>query len=220
VAKKNASYYFAFGALSTVALFLTILIVYLKCKFSQLGTENLIKRVGSAYNHLETAIKTGYSILAFFFLSFARGFALAFVMTFGISSFVGQLFYTNFSSILLLSFVGIFRPFKSKLDNILDMLNEFTILVLCCLMVTQTDFILQITGRNFMGWPLICVICLNIAVSLGCIVVQDISVLCRKLKLHYLKRNWENKMRLLRERKLKIDCPLPLGIAREVKKFH
>ena len=39
-----------------------------------------------------------------------------------------------------------------------------------------------------MGWSLICVICLNFLVNVGYILVTDITALCRKLKLYYLRK--------------------------------
>ena len=65
--------------------------------------------------------------------------ALAFVITFG-KMVVVQIFFMNFCSILLLIFVGVYRPYASKKENMLDMMNEYTILVLLCHVVTQTDF--------------------------------------------------------------------------------
>ena len=63
----------------------------------------------------------------------------AFVITVG-KMVVVQIFFMNFCSILLLIFVGVYRPYASKKENMLDMMNEYTILVLFCHVVTQTDF--------------------------------------------------------------------------------
>jgi hypothetical protein len=73
----------------------------------------------------------------------------------------------NFGSILLLIFVGQFRPLASRWENILDLLNEYTILVLYCHVITQSDFVPEIAGRNAMGWSLIVLICLNILLNFG-----------------------------------------------------
>ena len=101
---------------------------------------------------------------------------------------------------LLLIFVGVFRPYLSNWENILDMLNEFTILLLYSHLITQTDFVIDIAGCYIMGWSLICVICLNIGVNLGNILVRDIWALCRKLKLYYLKKAFLKKKLLQQEK--------------------
>ena len=77
----------------------------------------------------------------------------------------------NFGSILLLIFVGRYRPLTSNWDNILEMLNEYTILVLYCIAITQTDFVTEIYGRNAMGWVVIVIICFNILLNFGNILV-------------------------------------------------
>ena len=145
------------------------MIAYLQNKFGNLGTDQQKKRVGATYTHLAVD-KAGRSILVFLFLQFSRLIALAFVITFG-KAILAQLLFMNFCSILILIFVGVSRPYASKKENILDMMNEYTILVLYCHVVTQTDFVLDIAGRNYMGWSLICVLCLNVAVNLGNILI-------------------------------------------------
>ena len=77
----------------------------------------------------------------------------------------------NFGSIILLFFVGQFRPLASNRENILDMLNEYTILLLYSIVITQTDFVPEIAARNVMGWLMITIICLNILLNFGNILV-------------------------------------------------
>ena len=77
----------------------------------------------------------------------------------------------NFGSILLLIFVGQYRPLESNWGNILDLLNEYTILVLYCIAITQTDFVSEMAGRNAMGWLMIIIISLNIFLNFGSILV-------------------------------------------------
>ena len=77
----------------------------------------------------------------------------------------------NFNSILLLFFVGHFRPLTSNLENILDMLNEYTILLLYSIVITQTDFVPEMASKNVMGWLIIAIISINIVLNLGSILV-------------------------------------------------
>jgi len=138
-------------------------------------------------------------------LSFGRRIALALVITFGKSSEVAQLLFMNFSSILLLIFVGLVRPFASRVENILEMLNEYTILMIYCHCITQTDFVVEMAGRQAMGWSLIGLTTLNILVNFGNILVQDLWTFYRKIKLFFLKQESLKRQRLETERRLKAD---------------
>ena len=118
------------------------LIWYLHRKFYQLGSESEKKRVGAAYTHFAVSKdKAGRSVLVFLLLNFGRRIALAFLITFARSAIVDQLMFMNFGSLLLVFFVGQFRPLASNWENILDLLNEFTIMLLYSIVITQTDFV-------------------------------------------------------------------------------
>ena len=83
MANKNGSYYFTLSAVSTLALYILTLIVYLHYKFGQLCIEQLSNRVGAAYTYLAVE-KEGRVVLVFLFLSFGRSIAVAFLITYGI----------------------------------------------------------------------------------------------------------------------------------------
>ena len=170
VANKNSSYYFAICAISSVFLYMITLIWYLLNKFGKLDSQPIKNRVGAAYTHLAVS-KAGRSVLSFLLLQFGRRIALALTITFAQSVIVAQLFFMNFCSILLLIFVGYFRPLARNWDNTLDLLNEYTILVLYCIIITQSDFVSEMTGRNVMGWLIIVIISLSILLNFGSILV-------------------------------------------------
>ena len=86
--------------------------------------------------------------------------------------------------------IGLFKPYANKRENILEILNEYTILVLFCHLITQTDFVLNMAARRAMGWSLIVLISVNIIVNFGNILILELWTLCRKIKLFYLKRIW------------------------------
>ena len=65
---------------------------------------------------------------------------------------------------LLMVIIGLFKPYANKRENILEILNEYTILVLFCHLITQTDFVLKMAARRAMGWSLIGLISVNIIV--------------------------------------------------------
>ena len=171
-ANQSLSYYFAICAISIIFLYMITLIWYLHRKFDQLNKEPVKSRVGAAYTHFAVSKdKAGLSVLVFLLLEFGRKIALAFVITFAQSTIVVQLTFMNFSSIILLFYVGRFRPFASDLENMLELLNEYTILVLYCIAITQTDFVPKMAGRNAMGWLIIAIISINILLNFGSILV-------------------------------------------------
>ena len=102
--------------------------------------------MGAAYENL-TVSKNGRTVLAFWFLSFARRLGITYVITFGQNSLVSQLLFINFSTIFMMALTGIIRPYTNKADNKLELVNEFTYLMIYCHFICQTDFVLDIFGR-------------------------------------------------------------------------
>ena len=72
---------------------------------------------------------------------FVRRIALAVIVTFGRSSFIAQLMFVNACSIVAVVYVAHFKPFKSKGKWRVELWNEFTLLMLYCYILTQTDFV-------------------------------------------------------------------------------
>ena len=172
--------------MASIISYLLTLLVYLLCKFKQLKTDPVRNRVGAAYENLAVN-KVGRPVLAFLFLSFARRIAISYVITFVLNSQVAQLCFVNFSSLLMMAFVGHVRPYLSRGENRLELANEFTLLVLYCHLVSQTEFVQDMEGRRLMGWSLICLTLLSIVINFGNILVQDLMTLCRKIKIYFLK---------------------------------
>ena len=82
VVNMNSSFYFAFIAMVAIILYLLILLCYMLCKFKELQTEDVKKRVGAAYENLAVSTN-GQPVLAFWFFSLVRRLAIAYVITFG-----------------------------------------------------------------------------------------------------------------------------------------
>ena len=115
----------------TIILYLLILLCYMLCKFNELQKEYVKNRVGAAYANLAVSTN-GRPVLAFWFLSFVRRIAIAYVITFGQYSLVSQLFFVNFSTIFMMILIGFIRPYTEKIENILELVNEFTYLLTYC----------------------------------------------------------------------------------------
>ena len=140
VAKINSSFYFAFISMLAIVLYLLILLCYMQFKFKELQTEDVKKRVGAAYADL--AVNTnGRAVLVFLFFSLVRRLAIAFVITFGQFSLVSQLFFVNFSTMFMMILIGFIKPYTKEAENILELVNEFTYLLIYCHLICQTDFV-------------------------------------------------------------------------------
>ena len=126
--------------------------------------------MGAVYANLAVS-NNGRPVLAFWFLSFVRRLAIAYVTTFGQYSLVTQLVFIHFSTIFMMALVGFIKPYTNEIENIFELLNEFTYLMLYCHLICQTDFIQDIAGREIWGWSLISLIALNILVNLGNVLV-------------------------------------------------
>lgn len=94
----------------------------------------------------------------------------------------------------MISFIGIVRPFNSAIGNRLELANEYTILLLYCHCITQTDFLQDPVGRGAMGWSLIALFSLNIILHLGVMIGKDLYTVFRKLKIYLLKRNFNRRV--------------------------
>ena len=87
--------------------------------------------MGAAYENLAVSTN-GQPVLAFWFFSFVRRLAIAYVITFGRYSLVSQLFFVSFSTIFMIFLIGFTRPYTEKTENIIELVNEFTYLLIYC----------------------------------------------------------------------------------------
>ena len=183
----NSSFYFAFISMIAIILYLLILLCYMQFKFKELQKENVKKRVGAAYANLALS-KNDRSVLVLWFFTLLRRLAIAYVITFGQYSLVLQLFFVNFSTIFMMILIGFIRPYTNEAENILELVNEFTYLLIYCHLICQTDFVQDIFGRQVMGWSLICLIAITVLVNFGFVLVQDCKTIHRKMRLYFLKK--------------------------------
>lgn len=68
------------------------------------------------------------------------------------------------------------------------MWNEYTILLIYCLCLTQTDFVDNVRGRKVMGWSLIGLISLNIVINFGSMITSDLKKTIKRLKYHFIRK--------------------------------
>ena len=94
---------------------------------------------------------------------------------------------------MIIAFNGIVRPFPSRSENSVEMANEYTILLLFCHCVTQTEFVVDPRGRWATGWTLIGLIALNMTLNLVYILAGSLRQAYNRLRFLYFKRKADNK---------------------------
>ena len=62
------------------------------------------------------------------------------------------------------------RPFKTRINNFLEILNETTFLALFYTTYLFTDFILEPKAKDMVGWVFIGLIALNCIINLSLII--------------------------------------------------
>ena len=85
----------------------------------------------------------------------------------------------------MITFVGYITPFKSRLANFMELLNEVFVLVVCYWLFTFTDFLSDAPTREFVGFLLVVSTIGCIVLNFGVVGFAMVTVSFFKLKLKY-----------------------------------
>ena len=103
---------------------------------------------------------------------------LSVVITHGNGSLIFQIFFLNFSSLLILGILGIARPYLTRGTLWLEIANEFVIRILLLnLLMCQTNFVADMYARSTMAWVFIAIIVLMVALNQGIVILESIASL-------------------------------------------
>ena len=83
--------------------------------------------------------------------------------------------------------MGSLRPFKTPIDNNIELFNEFMILVVFGHLICQTDLVIEMKARSISGWSLIACLCLQILINMAVIVYLDTTTFLRWYKIRKAK---------------------------------
>lgn len=89
------------------------------------------------------------------------------------------------------------RPFKEKMVNFIETINELTILLCSYLVFTFTDFVDDASSQNLMGLVFIIVVGISIGINWIVLVYQNFMTLkevIKKIVNKCKKRNQKNKV--------------------------
>lgn len=87
----------------------------------------------------------------------------------------------------------------------MELANEYILLVCYGLCLTQTELVSDVEARRLMGWVLIVLISASFVLNVGYTVISSGRDSLRKLRLFYLRRKRDKKLRIARDELLKID---------------
>ena len=115
-----------------------ILVGYLLYNFKELKTQRMRDHIGAVYSNFDVRSRL---VMAFLLLTFARRIALCFLVTLGRTNTVAQLGFMNYSSLALIAVIATVKPFEVRSQNVLELANDFSVLLLLCHCLTQTEFV-------------------------------------------------------------------------------
>ena len=99
-------------------------------------------------------------------------------ITYGNSSLIFQIFFLNFSSLVILGILGFTRPYLTRGTLWLEIANEFVIRILLLnLLMCQTNFVADMSARSTMAWVFIVIIVLMVILNQGIVILESIASL-------------------------------------------
>lgn len=101
----------------------------------------------------------------------------------------------------LVIYIGWFRPYRIKRAWILELVNEFFILLVIYTFLVLLDLVTDPWTLNFIGWMLIIIICVNLIFNLAIVMFDAIKEAFRAIRLiFYTKKNTKLKAKLALKR--------------------
>ena len=133
--------------------------------------------MGSSYTLLNVKRVAKPSILLLLCTSL-RNMGLSAAITHGNRSLIFQIFFLNFSSLLILGIMGFTRPYLTRGTLWLEIANEFVIRILLLnLLMCQTNFVANMSARSIMAWVFIVIIVLMVILNQGIVIFESIASL-------------------------------------------
>ena len=156
---------------------MALLFAYLKRKVASLDRQKVRDVVGSSYTLLNVKRLAKPSILLLLCTSL-RNMGLSATITHGNSSLIFQIFFLNFSSLVILGILGFTRPYLTRGTLWLEIANEFVIRILLLnLLMCQTNFVADMSARSTMAWVFIVIIVLMVILNQGIVILESIASL-------------------------------------------
>lgn len=99
-----------------------------------------------------------------------------------------SIFALMYQAIIMITLVGYIPPFKSRLENLLELVNESFVLLVCYHLFTFTDFLVDTNTREYVGYSLFATVIICISINMWVVGYLMATLSISKLKIIFYKR--------------------------------
>lgn len=121
-------------------------------------------------------LRMGQKVTLYPFLSLLRKLCLIYVVVFMQDKPVFSIFALIYQSIVMITLVGYIPPFKSRLLNYLELMNESFVLLVSYQLFTFTDFLMDAPTRENVGYSLVVTVIMCILINFSVVGYTMISI--------------------------------------------
>ena len=115
----------------------------------------------------------------------------------------------NFITLISIFIVGTQEPFKDRIKKILQLFNEFLVLVINYHLLCFTNFVDDPLEREYLDYSINGVTCLFIAINLGYASYGMFSKSCKKVKYWFIRTKNQKKLdAAVKKQLLKVKKPV------------
>ena len=108
----------------------------------------------------------------------------------------------SFITLITIYIVGTQEPFKDRVKRIMDLINEFLVLVLNYHLMCFTNFVIDPYAREYLGYSMTVVTCFFIAINLGYAFNGMFSNSCKRVKYWCIRTKNQKKLDEARKKQL------------------
>ena len=189
----DLNYYLTIGFFIIIIGFPIFQTALLFVKFDTITSFSFTNRAGVGHEDLN--LKTETSRLKWpLYLTFSK-FVLAFILVFSLEYPFAQLTVINFVSVFYLIGVGWLRPYKLPERNKWELFQEYIVFLIFYHLFCATDWIQDVNARDYVGWSMIIITCLSLAIDLARLIAANLN------NLWWLARKVSGKHKIKKELK-------------------
>ncbi len=85
-----------------------------------------------------------------------------------------QVMSLNLLSLFMIMYLIAVKPYQEYRHNIMEIFNEFTVLVCSWLLIMISEFVPDVSTRYMVGWAMICITCSNLMINIGLVVLLSL----------------------------------------------
>jgi hypothetical protein len=164
-------------------------------KYVYFRERKFMQQFGSLTKHL-AVFREGRKVFTYVWAGMLRKLWLVLMLVFMQDYVLWSLFCVNYHAILMIIVLGYTRPFSRMSMVYLELMNEFTTLLVNYHLMCFTDWVPDVNTRETVGNSLVYTTCVNLGINFMLIARQSSILVYTKCKLYYLKyksiKKWES----------------------------